>query len=1685
MQTPEAVAVAYEGTQLKYRELNQQSNRLAHYLMELGIRPGARVGICVERSLEMVVGLLAILKTGAAYVPLDPRYPQDRVNYMIEDAELDVLLAQEKLAAGISSEARLVVFEREAQKIARQSEENPVVFRTPDSLAYVLYTSGSTGSPKGVRICDRNTLRLVTNTNYADFSSKQVFLQFVSLSFDVAAFEIWGALLNGACLTIFPAYTPSGEELGRWVSQSPVTTLWLTSGLFHQIVESDTGKYFHNLSQLLAGGDVLSLNLVQKFLKLYPNCRLINGYGPTENGTFSTCGELREMPADAATVTIGKPIPHSTAFVLDQEMQGLSSGQVGELYLGGDGLAQGYWKQPALTAEKFLPNPFSSTPGERLYRSGDMARYLPDGTLEFLGRIDQQVKLRGYRVELGEIEAVLEQHPGIGQAVALVREDVPGDKRLVVYVVEHSGHGVSIAELRDYLSRRLPEYMVPSAFVLVDAFPLTPNGKVDRRALPMPAGARPQLEQPYIAARTATEKLLSNIWAEVLHIDQVGAQDDFFELGGSSLLAAQVLSRVSKTHHVSLPLRKFFANPVLADLAQSVEALREETSDKGVPPIGSVSRGEKVPIGFSQERIWFIQQLDPSCIAYHFQATLNVSGALDVSALERSLTEMVQRHENLRTTFIEKDGHPVQVIHEPFRVVLPVVHLEDVEPDSRAAVSERLIQEELAKRFDVSSLPLVRWMLFSFSRHEHILLHKEHHFIHDGWSFNVFLTELLEIYKAFAAGKPSPLAPPRHQFADFALWEREYVLTEEAQAQLSYWTKKLSGIAPVNELPADRPRPSLQTFHGKLLRISLPRELSTKVHSFSHQEQVSLFVVMMSAFFALVHQYTRQDDFCVGTSLANRRHPETEGIIGMLVNNVTLRAQMEGGATLRDLLEQVRDLTLEAYENQDIPFQKVVQGLNLSRDVSINPLFQTTFNFHNSPVAVPRIADLKLRLMEALGNGTAKFDIGVIVIPSSEQRLRLNPEWSKDELTMLWEYSTDLFDESTMQRMIRYYQRLLAILAERPGQQLADVCLLEGEERQQVLVEWNQTRSDFPSEKCVQELFQEQARRTPEALAMECGTQRYTYAELDKKSNQLGRYLRKMGTGPETRVGICLERSADVVIAMLGILKAGGAYVPIDTNDPAIRLRDMAEDAQLKLVLMQQQLRDRMKEVEGKFISLDQSWDQIGKESDQDFESEVSPENLAYVMYTSGSTGKPKGVCIPHRGIARLVKGVDYAHWGPGDVFLQLAPAVFDPTTFEIWGCLLNGGELVIYPAGVPVMEELASVLREKQVNVLWLTAGLFHQVVEWQPASLAGVREVLAGGDVLSPRAVQLAMAAGCQVINGYGPTENTTFTCCYRVSKEGWSGATVPIGTPIANTQVYVLDENLQPVPVGIPGELYTGGAGLARGYLNRPDATAEKFLPDPFSLIPGERLYRTGDSVRYLPDGNLEFLGRKDHQVKVRGYRIELGEIEAVLAGHPAVETAAVIVVKDKLGDKHLAAFVKTTKQLESSTLKDYVRDKLPGYMVPSQVVIQEQLPMTNSGKIDRMALSRAAKQNSFNAAAFVLPNNEMQRTLADIWQKVLGVEKVSILDNFFELGGHSLRMLQVQSSLRSFLGRPVKVTDLFKYSTIESLARFLAEGGVHAEQSSPADANRARKLKQGKELLKQRSQTVRLRPNSQGD
>ncbi|RKG95647.1 non-ribosomal peptide synthetase, partial [Corallococcus sp. CA053C] len=1200
------------------------------------------------------------------------------------------------------------------------------------------------------------------------------------------------------------------------------------------------------------------------------------------------------------------------------------------------------------------------------------------------------------------------------------------DKRLVAYVVPKAGGTVEAEALKAQLRQGLPEYMVPGTVVVLEALPLNANGKVDRKALPEPEA--PQSGSSYLAPRTQTEAKLAAIWAEVLRLPQVGVRDSFFELGGHSLLATQVVSRVRAELRVELPLRALFESPTVEGLAGRLAGLMGVSA----PALTRVSHEGPLPLSFAQQRLWLIDQLEPDSPLYNMPVAVRLDGALRTDVLERALQEVMRRHDALRTTFAQVDGEPVQIIHPEVVLPLGLVDLTGVEATQREAEARVRMEQEMRRPFDLRTGPLVRTLLFKLDEHEHILVVNMHHIISDGWSLGVLVREVSALYAAFADGRSSPLPELPVQYADYAAWQRRTLSGEALQREVAYWEGKLSGAPAVLELPTDRPRPAVRGTAGATFGFTLPRELSEKLRNLGHHEGGSLFMVLLAGWQALLSRYTGQQDLTVGSPIAGRTRAETEGLIGFFVNTLVLRAKVEDGQSFRALLQQVRGTVLEAYEHQDVPFEKLVEVLHPTRSLSHTPLFQTLLTLQNVPTEDVRLPGLRLQGLSS-EHTTSKFDLSAFF---SE---------TPDGLQGVLEYSTALFERSTVERMATHLRTLLEAVAAKPEQSVAELPLLGADERQRLLVGWNDTATESPTSVPVHVYFAHQARQTPDAVALVLGEATLTYAQLDARANQLAHHLRALGITPGARVGLALERSFDLVVALLAILKAGAAFVPVDRNAPVDRIAALLEDSDVEVVLTHQPFAHLLPAT-GTRVWLDAQQDVLASLPTHAPDVYVDGESLAYVMFTSGSTGRPKGVCVPHRGITRLVLSSTFMRFGPEEVWLQFAPVAFDASTLEIWGALLHGAKLVLAPPHALTLEELAVQLRHHRVTSLWLTAALFEQMAVHQSEAIANVRQLLAGGDVLPTTRVREHLARlpeGAVLINGYGPTENTTFSTTLSLHRKTVVDGSVSIGRPISNATAYVLDAHLRPVPVGVAGEVYVGGPGLAWGYLHRPDLTAERFIPHPFATTAGERLYRTGDKARWLEDGTLDFLGRVDFQVKVRGFRIELGEVEAALRSAPGVNEA-VVVARGSDGDKRLVGYITALEghSLDTGELKAHLKQHLPEYMVPSVLRVLEALPLNANGKVDRKALPEVDSREA-EAKDFVAPRDALEMQLARIWEDVLGLRSVGVRTSFFDLGGHSLLAVRMVAAVRERLGQSLPLSVLFQQPTIEHLARVLRE------------------------------------------
>ncbi|HEX2202014.1 MAG TPA: non-ribosomal peptide synthase/polyketide synthase [Longimicrobium sp.] len=1646
--TPDAVALSFRGEDLTYAQLNARANRLAHHLRALGVGPDSRVGVCIERSVDMAVAVLATVKAGGCYVALDPAYPEDRLRYMLDDSRAAVLLARAATAYRLPrTDAAFVRVDADREEIERRSPDDPQVAVDPENLGYVLYTSGSTGRPKGVALPQRALVNLVRwQTAKWAGEPPAATLQFASLSFDVSFQEIFATWSGGGTLVLVDDDTRrDADALLRYLAENGVERLFLPFAALQHLAEVAAERDLGGLKlrEIVTAGEQLQSTPDLVRFVLSTGARLENQYGPTEAHVVSAYTLPAETEAWPLLPPIGAPIANDRLYVLDARFEPVPVSVPGELYLAGEGLARGYLDRPGLTAEKFVPSPFGPA-GARMYRTGDRARWLPTGDVQYLGRADDQVKLRGFRIELGEIEAVLRQHPAVGDAAVVVRGE-GGDKRLVAYVVAHQGQGADAAALKAHLKGRLPEFMVPSAVVPMETLPLTPSGKVDRRALPAPEAAGGG--GGFVEPRTETERAVAAVWAEVLRNERVGVHDDFFDAGGHSLRAAQAMSRLRDAFGVDLPLRALFEAPTVAELAERIEAAGGRFREGGAPAITRAPRTAGLPLSFAQERLWLVDQLQPGSPAYNMPGALRIRGALDASALERALAEIVRRHEPLRTTFAVHGDRPVQVVHPAGAFALPLEDLTGTgDAEAREAEMLRRVDAEARTPFDLRTGPVIRARLLRLAEEEHVFLFTFHHITADGWSIGVFVGELTVLYDAFSRGLPSPLPELPAQYADFAVWQRRWLSGAALERQMAYWRDTLAGAPPLLELPADRPRPALESFRGASAVFGLVPELVDRLRAVARESDATLFMALLAGFQLLLSRWAGQDDVVVGSPIAGRTQTQVEGMIGLFINTLALRGDLSGDPSFAALLGRTREATLGAFAHQDLPFEKMVEELAPERSLSHHPVFQVVFSLQNTPQEGIDLGGVDLSFIET-DSGTARMDLSLSLTETPDGGLYATVE-----------YATDLFDAATVDRLFARYADLLDAAAARPSEPVSALAVAEGEERETVVRAWNRTATEYPRHATIHSLFAEVAAASPDAVALVYEGETTTYGELDRKANRLARVLQARGVEAGARVGLTVERSADSVAAMLAVLKAGASYVPLDASYPAERLRFMLDDSACAALVVRDAVPEALAGFGGAVVSLAADRDAIEGESGEALSVETSPEAEAYVMYTSGSTGRPKGVRTPHRGVVRLVRETNLADFGPDQVALHAASLAFDASTLEIYGALLNGGRLVVFPAHTPSVEELGAAIRENGVTLAWLSVGMFNRMIDERPEDLAGLAQLCTGGDAASiphtRRALELL--PGVRLINGYGPTENTSLTTRRVVRAEDAERASVPIGEPLSNTRVYIVDSKLRPVPVGVPGELVTAGDGVALGYVNRDDLTAEKFVTVDFGNGLTERVYRTGDRARWLDGGTVEFLGRVDTQVKVRGYRIEPGEVETVLASFDNVGKAVVIVREDVPGDKRLVAYVTPRDGVAptADALREAARGALPEYMVPAAFVVIDEVPLTPNGKVDRRALPAPEWTRE---DTYLAPRTETESTLAAIFAEVLGVERAGIDDDFFHMGGHSLLATQVVSRIRQAFGVELPLRAVFEATTVRGLAGKI-EGERPADAMTVAEAER---------------------------
>ena len=2054
--TPEAVAVVFQDQYLTYRQLNERSNQLAHYLQGLGVGSQKILGLCVERSLDMVVAMLGILKAGGAYVPLDPAYPQERLSYMLANSQASLLLTQNQFLESLpDGEAHVICLEAEWEVISTQSNYNLHNSTTPDNLAYVIYTSGSTGKPKGVMMGHGALVNLICwQLAQTTISPKAKTLQFSPISFDVSFQEIFTTWCGGGTLVLVPeAVRRDMVALLHLLADREVERLFLPFVALQQLAEvAESFKLFpQSLAEVITAGEQLQVtSAIANFFTKLPNCTLHNQYGPSETHVV-TALTLKGLPQEWPSLpAIGHPIANTKIYLLDESLQPVPIGATGELYVGGVCLARGYINREELTNERFIPNPFSPEFSSHLYKTGDLARYLSDGNIQFLGRIDAQVKIRGYRIEIGELEVVLSQHPTVKQTAVVAREDIPGDKRLVAYVVTiaeeaqspqlngkketkqvqqwekiwdeaygkpaddwesgfhlggwydsytgkalpeeqvrewiyftverilslkpqrvleigcgtglllfqiaphcqeycgtdiasaglnyieqqiqdspleasvilrhsaadelegmnaesfdtavingvvqffpntdylvrviegvvklvqpggkvfigdvesfplleafhtsvqltqasaslstavlrdriykqsaknkklnitpeffialkehlpqishveiqlkrghyqneltrfrydvvlHLGEKVSlptippiflnwqqdnltiarvcqqlvetspeilvvkqvpngriwadvkarellanphcpetveelrqqitpegiepeqwwlwqgkvpyrinitwsgnggdgyydvifvqensniipdnniinsqstqlqpwntyanqtynsyqssqlIPQLRNFLTEKLPDYMMPSAFVILDELPLTPSGKVDRRALPAPDKSRPVLDVELVAPRTPTEEILAGIWTEVLNLHEVGILDNFFMLGGDSIQATQLISRVRDTFQIELSLHRLFESPTIAEFSRDILG----ASRQNLAPIQPIPRAGDLPLSFAEQRLWFLDQLQSGSTTYNQQERLRLRGSLQLELLHKALQEIVHRHESLRTNFQAVDGFPIRVILPELDLPMPIIDLQHLPTAEKLPEVQRWGEQEIHQPFDLAKDPLVRFTLLQLAPDDYVLLITMHHIITDGWSTGIFSHELSVLYGAFTQGKPSPLTPLPIQYADFAGWQRQPATAQALTPQLDYWKQQLGGAPPLLELPTDYPRKTVQTAKGGKEFFELGIEFTKQLKGLSQELGVTLFMTLFAAFSILLYRYSGQEDIVVGTTIANRNRREIEGLIGFFVNTLVLRSHFDKNPSFSTLLHQVRQTALDAYAHQDVPFEQLVEMLQPERSLSYNPIFQVMFALQNAPMAPLELPGVSFNWLQIEG-AKAKFD------------LFLSMEETEAGLIGYWEYNRDLFEPATIRRAMGHFKTLLAGIVANPQMGVGELPLLSEAERHQLFVEWNNTPTNYSQDKCIHQLFAEQVEKTPDAIAVVFEEEKLTYGELNERANQLAHYLQSLGVKAEVLVGICVERSVEMIVGLLAILKAGGAYIPLNPAEAEQRLTFICQDTQVSVLLTQQSLLSQIPpQIEIPMVCLDTDWGQNSLNPENLPISTVTPDNLAYIIYTSGSTGKPKGVPITHRNLSPLLHwGYEHLRLTQNDRCIQYLAYYFDWSVWEIFITLTSGASLFI-PSQSEFLNFTKTIdfINKNQITVLHGTPTQFQSlIIDHQ--SLPTLKYALIGGEAMKYDLVESShqlLAADCRIFNMYGPTEATIITTVLEIDRSAIDAyahlTTAPIGSPVANAQCYILNHSQIPQPIGIPGELWIGGDGVAGGYLNRAELTAEKFVLNCDSnFLPSQVLYKTGDLAYWLPNGTIEYICRIDNQVKIRGLRIELGEIEATLTQHPNLREAVVIVQEDTPGDKRLIAYLVANEfQPSHGELRSFLKTKLPEYMLPNSFVFLTSIPQNANGKVNRSALPPANCHNFSQNSQLMAPRTTTELQLWQIWSEVLNIPTVGVGDNFFDLGGHSLLAVRLMARIQQELGINLPLQTLFTEPTIESQANLLS-------------------------------------------
>ena len=1634
--TPEAIAVKSHGKELSYAGLEQRASQLANYLVSKGVKPGDFVGLSLHRSVDLLVGLLGILKTGAAYVPLDPDYPNDRLLYMLEQSAVAVLVTESALIDSLPEySCQQVKIDSDWDDIAATADQE-IAGPSADSLMYVIFTSGSTGLPKGVQVPHSAVVNfLTTMAERPGLTEKDTLLAVTTLSFDIAVLELFLPLITGATVVIASREEAGdGHQLAELLQQHAATVMQATPSTWRLLISADW-QGDENF-KVLCGGEAFPRDLAGELL---PRAGEVwNMFGPTETTVWSTCYQLKD--ADSP-ILIGQPIANTQCYVVNEHMALQPVGVPGELYIGGDGVTAGYLGRADLTAERFVSDPFRpELAGSKLYRTGDLVRWRDNGNLEYLNRIDNQVKLRGYRIELEEIESVLVQHDGVAECAVAIKQNDVLDERLVAYVVLEDADLV-LDKLHNLAEQSLPAYMVPAHIVSLGELPLTPNGKLDRKALAdIDINANAD-STAFTLASTDTERVVATAFAQLLGLDEVDIHKDFFSLGGHSLLAMQVLQRLSTHYELALTVRDFIQSPKVASIASIID----QRLSQGDSAVGVVAppRPAHLPIAQTQLRLWYFEQFLQDFSVYTVPLFLSVAGEVDSAQLRNSLELISKRHESLRTRFVGHGDELQQLISEQSCYGWHYHDLTELPEATRQQKSTELEHAALTLHYNLEQGPLWHCFLIREIDSNYQLWFSFHHTIFDGRSADIFLHELAVIHTALAHSKEPDLAAVGLQSVDYQLWQEQQYWEGELATEERFWLAELAGDLPVLDLPLDLPRPSEMSYRGASEKVVLDADLVAALQQLAQQHHTSLFVVFLAAYKVLLLRYTGQHDLIVAVPATGRLHREVKDTIGFLVDTMIVRTQLEDTLTFTELVSQVSDHWREIQTNSGMPFSHIAEKLDLPRDLSHTPLFQTMFSYHQYETTSVELGAATGRLVSA-PTRVARTDLVLWL------------EHSPEELKLICEYNTDILMASSVQRMLQSFSQLLTAVVEggdttTPLNQLSVIPATDDA----LLSLANATDVDWPQAATLNDLLAASAQRRGDAIAVKSQGKELSYAELEQRASQLANYLVSKGVKPGDFVGLSLHRSVDLLVGLLGILKTGAAYVPLDPDYPNDRLLYMLEQSAVAVLVTESALIDSLPEYSCQQVKIDSDWDDIAATADQEIAG-PSADSLMYVIFTSGSTGLPKGVQVPHSAVVNFLTTMAER---PGltekDTLLAVTTLSFDIAVLELFLPLITGATVVIASreeAGDG--HQLAELLQQHAATVMQATPSTWRLLIsaDWQGDENF---KVLCGGEAF-PRdlAGELLPRAG-EVWNMFGPTETTVWSTCYQLKD---ADSPILIGQPIANTQCYVVNEHMALQPVGVPGELYIGGDGVTAGYLGRADLTAERFVSDPFRPeLAGSKLYRTGDLVRWRDNGNLEYLNRIDNQVKVRGYRIELEEIEKTLLQLDNIAECAVAVKEYAAMDKRLVGYVKfnSGQHMTNSEVRRYLREHLPDYMVLQHMVELERMPLTPNGKIDRNALPDPFHNlNTREQEVFIAPESAVEKALAEIWAQTIGVEQISADSNFFEIGGHSLLALNVLHQIEQKFGTKLYPGDLLMSSLEQVAAKLDLPAGN--EKDKPHDA-----------------------------